>query len=74
MLSVHSNKTLTKTDIQRARRMNWNMQQWELGRWEDLYKAPETWNVRGSQGSMRMTLPERPSSGEMEPEETTSSW
>jgi hypothetical protein len=33
---------------------------------------PETWNGGGSQESMGVTLAETPSSGDIEPEETTS--
>ena len=39
----------------------------------NVYKFQETWDVRGTQDSMWMTLAEMPNSGEMDPEETTSS-
>ena len=44
-----------------------------VGDRENLEKTPENWNVRISQDSMEMTLAEMSNSGEMEPEETTSS-
>ena len=36
-------------------------------------KDPESWNVKGNQDSIGMTLAKMPKSGEVEPEETTSS-
>ena len=44
-----------------------------LGVGVNLKKVPETWDVRGSHDSMGMTLAKMPNSGEMEPEETTTS-
>ena len=38
----------------------------------NFWKVPESWDVRGYQNSMRMTLAKMPNSGEMGPEETTS--
>jgi hypothetical protein len=35
--------------------------------------VPETWDVRGSQDAMGMTLAEMPNSEEMEPEENSTS-
>ena len=40
---------------------------------ENLYKVPETWDVRGSQDSKQITLAEMPNSGKMELEKITSS-
>jgi hypothetical protein len=59
--------------IPEGHKTNENMKQ--LGMWNgrNLWKVPENWNVRGSQDSMRMALAEMLNSGEMEPEETTSS-
>ena len=38
----------------------------------NLYKVPETWDVRDFQDSMGVILAKMPNSGEMEPKETTS--
>jgi hypothetical protein len=51
--------------------MNGDMQLWRVGGGENLYKIPETWDLRGSHHSMGMALVERLNSGDMEPEETT---
>ena len=60
-------------EAQRAKKMNGNMQQYGVRGCRNLQKVPETWDVRGSQDSMGVTLTEMPNSGEMELEETTPS-
>ena len=40
---------------------------------DEAIEIPETWKVRGSQGSIEMTLIEMCNSGKMEHEEITSS-
>ena len=40
---------------------------------QNLQKVPATWNVKGAQDSMRVTLVEMTNSAEMEPEQSTSS-
>ena len=53
------------------------MQICSCGGWSEVAgnqkKDPESWNVRGTQDSIGMTLAKMPKSGEVEPEETTSS-
>ena len=45
----------------------------EVWRRENLKKIPETWDGEGSQDTMWVTIAKMPNSGDMEPEETTSS-
>ena len=58
---------------QRGRRMSTNMYRQGLGGQGEPLKIPETWDVRGSQDLMGMTLAKTPNRGERETEKTTSS-
>lgn len=64
-------------EAQRDRRMNGNMQLAVvvMGNGKNFQKVPEIWVVRGTQDLIWVTLAKMSTTGEMEPEEsTTSSW